>query len=108
MSNKIQETSLNPRDGFVNASSRYISSEIVYYGDQNKLTYKIYKKTPIALSSNDKFAIVPSGMEYRPDLVSKQFYGVVDFWWKILEANNISDIFDFKAGINIRLPSNTF
>ena len=39
-----------------------------------------------------------------PEIVSNKVYGSPDFWWKIMEANNIKDIFDFKTGINIRLP----
>jgi hypothetical protein len=40
--------------------------------------------------------------------VSLETYGVVDYWWKILEANNMKDIFDFKSGVNIRLPGSIF
>jgi len=36
--------------------------------------------------------------------VSHEYYGHVDNWWKILEANQIKDIWDFKAGITIMLP----
>jgi len=47
-------------------------------------------------------------MEFRPDKMSQHVYGHVDWWWKIMEANNIKDVYDFKAGTNIRIPANPF
>ena len=44
----------------------------------------------------------------RPDLVSKEKYGIPDFWWKILEANKMNDVFDFKAGKTIILPESVY
>jgi hypothetical protein len=48
--------------------------------------------------------VISKGVEHRPDLVSFDHYGHVDNWWRILEANNIKDIWDFKAGTTIILP----
>jgi len=45
------------------------------------------------MTQSDKYFVVTPGTEYRPDLVSKEAYGAVDFWWKIMEANNIKDNF---------------
>jgi hypothetical protein len=47
-------------------------------------------------------------MEYRPDLVSQDKYGLPDFWWKIMEVNGMKDIMDFKAGKTIVLPENVY
>ena len=52
--------------------------------------------------------VISKNYEFRPDLVSYEAYGVVDFWWKIMEFNNIKDIFDFKAGINLTIPDQFF
>jgi len=110
MPNQIELANL-PSDRFVSALSRYKQSVVVYYtvGNKNYLSFTTYKKqiksTP---SKNDSYMVIPAGMEYRPDIVSKKVYGTTDFWWKILEANNIKDIFEFKIGLNIRLPSNVF
>jgi hypothetical protein len=108
MANKITTTGISPVDGLVSKLSRYADSTVVYYGDNNLLTFTTYKKKNNTTSSDDRYTVVPSGMEYRPDLVSQQAYGLPDFWWRIMEANNISDIFDFKAGTNIRLPANIY
>lgn len=103
MANYIEETTLDPKR-FVPVSSRFASNTVVYYTEKKLLTFKTYKKTVLPLSDRDVYAVVTPGTEYRPDLVSQKVYGTVDFWWKILEANNIKDIFDFKSGLNIRIP----
>ena len=106
MANNISPTTLTS-NRFVAASSRYISSDVIYYGDKNTITFTTYKKqistTP---SPSDQFTVIESGFEFRPDLVSQRTYGLPDFWWAIMEANDIKDIFDFRAGKTIRLPGN--
>ena len=108
MANKITLTNLNPINGFAAPLSRYINSTIIYYGNKNITTYKTYVRIPIPTTSSDKFGIISGGMEYRPDLVSMQAYGTTDFWWKIMEANNMIDILEFKSGVSIRIPGNIY
>ena len=108
MSNQIVKTDLKPIDGYVAGSSRYSTSSIVYYGDLRKITFPIYHRRTFVPTANDMIMVITAGTEYRPDLVSKEMYGTVDFWWKIMEANGIYDIFDFKTGVNIRLPANMY
>lgn len=103
MANYIEYTNIQPRR-FVPISSRYYESPIIFYTENKLMTYTTYKKTVIPKTNRDRYYIVTAGKEYRPDLVSLAAYGTVDYWWKIMEANNIKDIFDFKAGLNIRLP----
>jgi hypothetical protein len=107
MANKIEFTDLQAND-FVTRVSRYSSSRVIYYSDERIITFETYKKQKFSPSPNDQVAVIPSGMEYRPDLVSKEKYGIPDFWWKIMEANNISDIIEFKAGKTIILPENIY
>ena len=97
-----------PTRGFVTPSSRYTRSEIIYYGALHKITFTTYKRQEPQLSEEDKYSIIPPGWEYRPDLASKYMYGSVDFWWRILEENGMKDIWEFKAGENIRLPINVY
>lgn len=108
MANKIEVTTLNPANRFVTALSRYANSKVLYYGDQHLTTFSTYKKNNIPLDANDKFSVVTPSTEFRPDMVSQQAYGVPDFWWKIMEVNNIKDVYDFKVGVNIRLPANIY
>ena len=107
MANFFEKTDI-PVNRFVAFGSRYEDSKVVYYTDNRILTFNTYKKKSFPVSEQDKFLVVSKGFEYRPDLVSQRVYNTPDFWWRIMEANNIKDIFDFKAGINIRIPNTLF
>lgn len=102
------EVSTIPASRFVGPASRYINSDVVYYGQNKIVTFSTYKKQPIVTSDSDTFTSILPGEEYRPDRVSVRAYGVPDFWWKIMEYNGISDVFDFKSGVNLRIPANVF
>jgi hypothetical protein len=97
-----------PTSNFVDNTSRYNSSTVIYYGDGRKLTFTTYKKQSYPTSPDDRFMVISKGYEYRPDLVSNKVYGLVSYWWKILEANDMKDIWDFKVGTNIRIPALVF
>lgn len=88
--------------------SRYADQTVIYYGAQNKLTYNTYKRKSFPVSPQDKYMVISKTREYRPDLVAFEQYGIVSLWWKLLEANGMKDIWDFKVGTNIRLPANIF
>ena len=100
------KTSIAPikSSNLVSPSSRYIDSTVLYYGDQNFVTFETYKRKNYVKSGIEKVMVISKGVEYRPDLVSYDFYGFADVWWKILEVNGMSDIFEFKAGVTIILP----
>jgi len=107
MANYFELSTINPRS-FVPVTSRYAASKVVYYTERKLLTYNTYKKHSFPASKRDKFAVVTKKYEYRPDLLSSDAYGAPDFWWRILEANDIKDIYEFKAGLNVRLPDAIF
>lgn len=50
-------------------------------------------------------AIIPAGMDGRPDLISQHLYGTVSYWWILCVANTIIDPFEqLTAGKQIRVP----
>jgi hypothetical protein len=105
MANAIEYTNIKPiESSLVSVSSRYAYSTVLYYGQNKCLTFTTYKRNVYTPTSGDKYAVIPAGMEYRPDLVSQEAYGVPDFWYKIMEANKMSDILEFKTGMNIIIP----
>jgi hypothetical protein len=53
------------------------------------MTFDTYKKTQIEENQDDKYMLITAGYEYRPDLVSQKVYYTPDYWWRIMEANNI-------------------
>ena len=106
MANLIQEVDNTSATTFVNTTSRYVDSSVVYYGEDGIMTFTTYKRKETPSSSDDRFFLINKGQEYRPDIVSSIAYGISDLWWKIMEANQMSDILDFKAGTTIRVPNN--
>jgi len=104
MANIAENSNLDVKR-FVVTTSRYADSTVIYYGDMRRLTLSTYKRSVPEVSPQDQFMVITKGVEYRPDLVSMRAYGLPDLWWRIMEANNIYDIYDFKAGLNIRIPS---
>lgn len=109
MANYIEDSKMLP-SRFVNFTSRYNNSTVVYYviDGQRKITFETYDKPSYPASPSDRFMLLSVYEEYRPDLVSLKVYGTTDYWWTILEANGISDIFDFKTGLTIKIPSQPF
>ena len=50
-------------------------------------------------------AIIPNGMDGRPDLISNSIYHTPDLWWLICAANNIIDPFEeLISGKKIKIP----
>lgn len=90
----------------VKGFSRYKTSKVIYWGDQRKLTFETYLRKPYVRTGKERVMRITKGIEYRPDLVAYDVYGFSDAWWKIMEANGIYDIYDFKAGLTIFLPDN--
>tara|TARA_Y100000034_G_scaffold74747_1_gene89835 strand:- start:2681 stop:3007 length:327 start_codon:yes stop_codon:yes gene_type:complete len=105
MANFIEPVENQTSSNFVDITSRYLDSTVFRYGDQKIITFETYKRKSALQSSEDRFFLISSAHEYRPDLVSVLAYGFPEWWWQILEANNIADVFDFKAGKTIRIPS---
>jgi hypothetical protein len=106
MANYIEYATNLVSELYVVPTSRYVNSLVVYYGNQKKMTFDTYKKTQIEENQDDKYMLITAGYEYRPDLVSQKVYYTPDYWWRIMEANNIIDVLDFKQGITIRIPIN--
>lgn len=104
MAIRIRESEIDVSN-FVDSTSRYNSSSVIYYGENNIITFETYKRTEREGDASDQFTVITKGTEFRPDLISNEAYGTPNFWWKILEANEMVDIDEFKAGVNIRIPS---
>lgn len=94
-----------PATTYVPKSSRYATSQVLLYGENKVATFKTYKRGTMVNSDQDRFTVIPPGEEYRPDLTSYRAYNSPDFWWQIMQINGIFDVYDYKAGKNIRIPS---
>lgn len=103
MSQLIQVAKITPQE-ILPAGSRYLRQQVIYYGEQKFLTFDTYNRKNYQPNGQEKIMIISKGLEYRPDLVSYDVYGYVDNWWRILEANKMKDVWEFKAGKTIILP----
>jgi hypothetical protein len=104
MANSIQYGNYGTQN-YASTTSRYWKKQLIYYGDLPKVTFAIYKKKKLIFSPQDKFYEITKDVEFRPDLVSFYSYGLPDYWWRIMEMNDMKDILEFRSGRNIRLPS---
>ena len=56
---------------------------------------------------NLKEGSVPKFAEYRPDIISQNFFETHDFFWLIMLINKIYDPYEhLKAGTRLRFPIN--
>lgn len=94
-----------PSQSVVTPSSRYRKQSIIYYGEQKFLTFSTYLRQAYVTDGTESVMVINKGVEYRPDLVSQDVYGFPDNWWRIMEANKMIDIMEFKSGRTILLPS---
>lgn len=99
----IEDALLKPEEVLA-PGSRYLKQKVVYWGESRKMTFDTYIREPYTPTGREKVMMISKGVEYRPDLVSYDVYGFVDNWWRILEANSMKDIWEFKAGKTIILP----
>lgn len=103
MGQPVEYTNI-PTQNLVTPASRYRKQTVIYYGEKRFLTFDTYIRKPYVASGKEKVMVITKGIEYRPDLVSYDVYGFPDNWWRILEANSMKDIWEFKAGRTIMLP----
>lgn len=89
----------------VDGYSRYNGQRVIYWGPKRKITFETYLRKKYVKTGSEYVMVINKGVEYRPDLVSYDYYGIPDLWWKILEVNNIFDVFNFTKGKTIFLPS---
>jgi hypothetical protein len=87
------------------AASRYRTSRSYVYEETGKMAFEIYKRVPIAEDDADQYTVIQAQHQYRPDLMAYEIWGFSDLWWVLLVANNITDIYDFDIGKNIRVPA---
>lgn len=92
----------------VGPTSRYSSSDVIYWGPQNKITFTTYLRKTYSRSERDRWTVVDASEEFRPDKVAFRSYGVQNLWWAVMEANGLKDIWDFRTGLNLWLPDNIY
>ena len=92
----------------VKGISRYKKQQVIYYGEQNFITFDLYRRKNYQQRGDERVMLITKGIEYRPDLVAYEIFNAPEAWWRIMEANNMKDILEFKAGVTIIIPGLEF
>ncbi len=107
MTQIIEYTTIRPQD-IVTPTSRYLGQTVIYYSEKRIMTFDTYIRKNYVRKGDEKVMVITKGTEFRPDLVSFDVYGYPDNWWRILEANGMKDVYEFKAGRTILLPNQVY
>ena len=73
--------------------------------DNKFLDVLVYRTIPAQV--DDLYRQVGATYQYRPDLLSYDLYGTVDYWWVFIVRNRdviIDPVWDFKAETRIYIP----
>jgi hypothetical protein len=87
-------------------NSRYRGATVTEVDTDGELKPYTVLKLPIdvPLTSEDYYIRLDQGNQFRPDLISFQVYGTVDFGWAIMEINNITSWLGLTEGVRLRIP----
>lgn len=87
-------------------NSRYRGATVTEVEHRGELKpYTVLKKlVDIPLTTEDYFIRLDEGTAQRPDLISYQCYGTVDYGWAIMELNGIRSWLDLTLGTKLRIP----
>ncbi len=73
--------------------------------DDNVEWFETYEFGDVPYTDVDIYHEVGPGETSRLDLISFEYYGTVDYWWLIAEANDIYfPLTDVVAGMTLRIP----
>ena len=94
-------------DALRNGKSRYQQTPVIQNSTTGFSTLQIYRQQPdsYSIEDNSRMYEVGPASAFRPDRISAEAYGSVEYWWMILEANNISGIDELKPGLTLRVPN---
>ncbi len=70
--------------------------------------YTVLKKiVEVPLTTEDYYIVLDDGNAQRPDLISYQVYGTVDYGWAVMEINGIRSWLDLVSGTKLRIAPQT-
>lgn len=84
--------------------SKFMMQNFIDGNIENDLAFNnfdsfVFKRPRVYFTITDKYL-------NRPDLISLDVYGKVDFWWVIMKLNGIDDMYnDFTLGDVIQIPA---
>jgi hypothetical protein len=87
-------------------NSRYRGATVTEVEHRGELKpYTVLKKiVDVPLTTEDYYIVLDEGNMQRPDLISYQVYGTVDYGWALMEINGIRSWLDLRMGVRLRVP----
>lgn len=93
----------NPDPGRL--TSRYNLIRL-YVNQENRMVQETWDRLPIVEQPEDSYHEVMSYEAHRPDLVALAYYGDMNLYWVIAQANGLTDAFaETVAGLKLRIPN---
>jgi hypothetical protein len=88
------------------STSRYRGATVTEVEFNDELRSYTVLKLPInvPLTTEDYYIILDQNNQLRPDLISFQVYGTVDYGWAIMEVNGITSWLGLVEGVRLRIP----
>jgi len=83
--------------------SRFNYNAIIYHDDRDGIDKVEYKSPTLEPDDTDIIHEITPGQEYRPDLISLQYYSRSDLEWTILLLNKFDHFREFYVGRLIRI-----
>ena len=87
-------------------NSRYRGATITEVDfDGERRPYTVLKRLiDVPLTTEDYYIILDQNNQLRPDLISFQVNGIVDYGWAIMEVNGITSWLGLTEGVRLRIP----
>ena len=86
--------------------SRYRGSTITSVTQDGELRNYTILKEPLEVPENEQdfYVSIDSTNQFKPEHLSFQVYGDVNYGWAIMEINNIRSFLELKTGVRVRIP----
>ena len=87
------------------SESRYRGATVTEVEFKDELRpYTVLKKlVDVPLTTEDHYITLDQGNAQRPDLISYQVYGTVDYGWAIMEINGVRSWLELREGSRLRI-----
>lgn len=90
----------NPTDNFMRYNNKMVLTD--FAGQHIQFIQKRWFPT---ISDDDEIIYIDTRYQYRPDVISVDYYNSPLYAWAILAVNGIRSVFELEAGRYIRIPN---
>jgi hypothetical protein len=97
---------MNPDTG--RPTSRYNLIRL-YVNQESRMVQETWDRLPITPQPEDGYHEVVASEAHRPDLLALAYYGDLNLYWVLAQANQMTDPFaETTVGKKLRIPNSTY